>query len=42
MTTLSSEQWISLFEMAGLDIVRVWKAAPREDWPGTLVIAGRK
>ncbi len=42
MTTLSSEQWVTLFEMAGLEIIRVWKAAPRDDWPGTLVIAGRK
>jgi predicted TPR repeat methyltransferase len=42
MTTMSSQQWISCFEMAGLNIVRIWKAAPREDWLGTLVIAGRK
>jgi len=42
MTTLSTQQWTSCFKMAGLDVIRVWKAAPREGWPGTLVIAGRK
>ena len=42
MTTLSSQEWSSCFEMAGLKIIRVWNAAPREEWPGTLVIAGRR
>ena len=42
MTTLSESQWIDSFSTAGLSDVKSWRAAPKEGWPGTLVIAGRK
>ena len=42
MATLSQEQWVNAFEGAGLTVIRTWRAAVKEDWPGTLVVAGRR
>lgn len=42
MTTLSEDEWLDSFAVAGLKDIKSWKAAPKDGWPGTLVITGRK
>ena len=42
MLMLKAKEWVRIFEMAGLEGVESWYANKRADWPGTLVITGKK
>lgn len=42
MHMLKEIEWIDLFEEAGLREVITWRANRTSDWPGTLVVTGRK
>ena len=42
MLMLKAKEWVRIFEMAGLERVESWYANKRADWPGTLVITGKK
>ena len=42
MTLLSEEEWLSLWKDAGFIDIKSWRANPSDDFPGTLVISGRK
>lgn len=42
MALLSEAEWRAVVESAGLEVRRCWRAAPREDWPGTLAILAQK
>ena len=39
---LKESEWIDIFEMAGLNEVQSWRSGKDKDWPGTLVITGKK
>ena len=41
MLMLKAEEWVRIFEMAGLEEVESWHANKRADWVGTLVITGK-
>ena len=42
MTLLSEEEWLTLWADAGFVDITSWRANPNADFPGTLVISGRK
>ena len=42
MTLLSEDEWLSLWKDAGFIDIKTWRANPNDDFPGTLVISGRK
>ena len=42
MLMLKAKEWVRIFEMAGLEGVESWYANKHVDWPGTLVITGKK
>jgi len=42
MLMLKTKEWVRIFEMAGLEGVESWYANKHADWPGTLVITGKK
>ena len=42
MLMLKESEWIDIFEMAGLNEVQSWHSGKDKDWPGTLVITGKK
>ena len=42
MLMLKESEWIDIFEMAGLNEVKSWRSGKDKDWPGTLVITGKK
>ena len=42
MLMLKAKEWVRIFEMAGLEGVESWYANKHADWPGTLVITGKK
>ena len=41
MTTHSENEWKTIVETAGFDILRCFRAAPSGDWPGTLSFVAR-
>ena len=41
MTTLSKSQWQDAMENAGFTEIKIWQAAPKSEFPGTLVMLGR-
>jgi trans-aconitate methyltransferase len=41
MTTLSKAQWEEAMENAGFTEIKMWQAAPKGEFPGTLVMLGR-
>ena len=42
MLMLKEAEWIEIFNQSGLIEVRNWRANPSKDWPGTLVLTGKK
>ena len=42
MLMLKEAEWIEIFNESGLSEVRSWRANSSEDWPGTLVLTGKK
>jgi len=42
MLMLRESEWISIFEMAGLNEVQSWRSGKDKNWAGTLVITGKK
>ncbi len=42
MLMLKESEWIDIFETAGLNEVQSWRSGKDKDWPGTLVITGKK
>ena len=42
MLMLKEAEWIEIFNESGLIEVRNWRANPSKDWPGTLVLTGKK
>ena len=41
MTTHSENEWKKIVETAGFDVLRCFRAAPSDDWPGTLSFVAR-
>ena len=41
MTTWPTERWQAALEEAGFEQVRLWRAAARDDAPGTLAMLAR-
>jgi trans-aconitate methyltransferase len=41
MTTLSKSQWQDAMENAGFTEIKIWQAAPKGEFPGTLAMLGR-
>ena len=42
MLMLKEAEWIEIFNESGLNEVKSWRANPSKDWPGTLVLTGKK
>ena len=42
MLMLKEAEWIEIFNESGLSEVRSWRANSSKDWPGTLVLTGKK
>ena len=42
MLMLKESEWIDIFETAGLNEVQSWHSGEKKDWPGTLVVTGKK
>ena len=42
MLMLKEAEWIEIFNESGLSEVRSWRANSSNDWPGTLVLTGKK
>ena len=42
MLILKESEWIDIFETAGLNDVQSWHSGEKKDWPGTLVVTGKK
>ncbi len=42
MLMLKEAEWIEIFNESGLSEVKSWRANPSKDWPGTLVLTGKK
>jgi hypothetical protein len=42
MLMLKESEWVKIFKMAGLREVESWRSNVNGEWPGTLVLTGKK
>ena len=42
MLMLKESEWVKIFKMAGLREVESWRSNVNAEWPGTLVLTGKK